>query len=462
MVQPAWPDFPPDEVPVGSVTNGIHTRSFLSEEMGELLDRYLGRHWSENPADPAVWAQVDAIPDEALWQVHEWRRERMVAYARRYQAGKLQKRGASELDLAQANEILSPNVLTIGFARRFATYKRGNLLLRDVERLKGILNNPHRPVQFVFAGKAHPRDDQGKDLIRHIVHFARGEDVRRRMVFLEDYDMAMARYLVQGVDVWLNNPRRPMEASGTSGMKIIANGGLNFSVLDGWWAEGYDPSVGWAIGHGEDYDNYDYQDHVEAEALYSILEREITRLFYDRDALGLPRGWIAKMKASMKKLAPVFTTARMVREYADTYYVPAARRYQKIVAGDYALAKDLVVWKQRVRNHWSDVRVENVTLGADTAPVGQPIPVTATVRLGASITPSDVAVQVYTGAVDTNRSLRESTIIPLTTSDSGTGTFTYRGLLPAHESGQRGFSVRVLPFHPDAVLPQEMSLITWE
>jgi starch phosphorylase len=229
-----------------------------------------------------------------LWGIKERRREKLVAWARQYQAGRFQKRGASEMELRHAREILDPEALTIGFARRFATYKRGNLLLRDAERLKRILNNSDRPVQIVLAGKAHPRDDAGKDLIRQIVHFARGEDVRRRIVFLEDYDMAMARYLVEGVDVWLNNPRRPMEASGTSGMKVIANGGLNLSVLDGWWAEGYDPSVGWAIGRGEDYDDYGYQDHVEAEALYDTLERDIVPLFYSREstacrAAGSPR-----------------------------------------------------------------------------------------------------------------------------------------------------------------------------
>ena len=464
MVRSAWAQFPEDEVPVGSITNGIHTRSFLSEEMGQLLDRYLGMHWAENPADPALWARVDEIPDEELWRTHERRRERLVAFARRYQVEKLQKRGASDMEVDRAREILSPDALTIGFARRFATYKRGNLLLRDVERLKAILNNPQRPVQFVFAGKAHPRDDAGKDLIRQIVHFSRGEDVRRRVVFLEDYDMAMARSLVQGVDVWLNNPRRPMEASGTSGMKIIANGGLNFSVLDGWWAEGYDPSVGWAIGRGEDYEDYGYQDHVEATALYDILEREITRLFYDRGPDGLPRGWIAKMKASMRRLAPVFTTARMVRQYAETYYIPAARRFRTLAQDDYARARELVAWKQKVRDHWNEVKVEGVKNGADKVPVGQDVPVSVMVRLGQALTPDDVAVQVYTGPVDADRNLVDGDIVPLKVEGAadGGGTYTYAGTLASERSGQQGFTVRVVPSHPDAVLPQELSLIAWE
>jgi starch phosphorylase len=462
MVQPAWPGFPETEVPVASVTNGIHKRSFLSAEMAELLDRYLGLARAELTTDPKLWERVDQIPDEELWRTHERRRERLVSFARRHVVSKLQGRGASEGEVRSAREILSPNVLTIGFARRFATYKRGNLLLRDPERLKRLLNNPERPVQFVFAGKAHPRDDAGKELIRQIVHFARGEDVRRRMVFLEDYDMAMARSLVQGVDVWLNNPRRPMEASGTSGMKVLANGGLNFSILDGWWAEAYTPEVGWAIGRGEDYTDLAYQDHVEAEALYTTLEREIIPLFYDRDRDNLPRGWIAKMKASMKQLAPVFSTARMVREYAENFYIPAARRYRDLAQDDLIRAKALVAWKRKLRDHWGEVRVERVNNGFDKAPVGQPIPVSVTVRLGQSLTPQDVAVQLYTGPVDADRRLVAAEIVPLALHEAQGDQATYTGALPSGRTGQHGFTVRVVPFHPDAVLPQELPLITWE
>ncbi len=467
MAQPSWPDFPLDEVPVGSVTNGIHTRSFLSGEMADLLDKHLPSHWSENPADKNVWASVASIPDADLWNVKQVRKQKLVEWARRYQVGRMEARNASEREVREAGEILDPNILTIGFARRFATYKRGDLLLRDAERIKRIINHADRPVQFVFAGKAHPKDDAGKELIKRIVHFARGEDVRRRVVFLEDYDMAMARYLVQGVDVWLNNPRRPMEASGTSGMKVIANGGLNFSVLDGWWAEGYDPHVGWEIGRGEDYDDYGYQDHVEAEDIYETLEREIAPLFYDRDADGLPRAWIAKAKASMTKLAPIYTTARMVREYAETYYVPAARRARALAENDFARAKELVEWKKCVRDNWSDVRIESVALpeGASKIAGGEVVPVRAVVHLGA-LTPGDVTVQLYAGPVDADRNLLapESVVLTLdeTNGDGDNGAYAYTGALPSARSGQQGFSLRVLPSHPDAVLPQELPLIVWE
>jgi alpha-glucan phosphorylases len=465
MVQPNWPEFPLNEVPVGHVTNGIHTPTFLSEEMGALLEKYLGELDAENLCDPDFWRKVDDIPDAELWAVRTARRAKLVEWARAYQVSRLEKRGASEREVEEAHEILDPDILTIGFARRFATYKRGDLLLRDAERLKRILNHPERPVQFVFAGKAHPRDDAGKDLIRHIVHFARDESVRRRMVFLEDYDMAMARYLVQGVDLWLNNPRRPMEASGTSGMKVVPNGGLNFSVLDGWWAEGYDPSVGWAIGRGEEYSDYGYQDHVEAQDIYETLEREIAPLFYQRDANGLPSAWIAKAKASMKKLAPIFTTERMVREYAEKYYVTAGRRARVLAEDNFARARDIVEWKKRLRDSWGEVRIVSVEGEiSDKIAAGDTPAVTARVHLGPSITPKDVAVELYTGPVDSDRNLITARVFPMTaeSESSEDGVYTYRGTLPTDDSGQQGFTLRILPYHPDAVLPQELPLIAWE
>ncbi len=464
MVQPSWPGFPLSEVPVGYVTNGIHTPSFLSVPIRKLLEKYLGEINAENLANPRFWDKIADIPDAELWDAHETNRHRMVAWARRYQTTKFMKRGAGEREVEQATEILDPNTLTVGFARRFATYKRGNLLMRDIDRLKRILNNTDRPVQFVFAGKAHPKDDAGKDMIRQIVHFARGEDVRRKFVFLEDYELNMARYLVQGVDVWLNNPRRPMEASGTSGMKVVANGGLNFSVLDGWWAEGYDPSVGWAIGRGEEYDDHDYQDHVEATDIYETLEREIVPLFYKRDMDGLPPGWVAKMKASMCKLSPTYSTARMVQEYAETYYVPAAHRATKVSGDNFALAKTLVAWKKNIREQWGEVKIESVSDPAsDKISAGQSAGVTATVRLGKSLKPSDVSVQLYTGPVDAERSMTSFVGSPMSVGgETAPGVYTYSGALPSNKSGQQGFTVRVLPFHPDAVLPQELPLIAWE
>ncbi|MFM7320450.1 MAG: alpha-glucan family phosphorylase, partial [Armatimonadota bacterium] len=453
MAHSVWADFPIDEVPVGHVTNGIHTDSFLSHEMADLLDAHGAR---------TDWSKVDAIPDADLWAVRTLRRRKLVEWARAHLERRRRARGAAVWEIDDARRCLDPDALTIGFARRFATYKRGDLLLRDVERIKRLIGGD-RPVQFVFAGKAHPRDDAGKQLIQHIVRFAGEADVRGRIVFLEDYDMTMARYLVQGVDVWLNNPRRPMEASGTSGMKVVPNGGLNFSVLDGWWAEAFTPEVGWAIGDGTEYGDPGYQDHVEAIAVYETLEREIIPLFHDRGPDGIPHAWIRRVKASMRILAPIYSTNRMVREYAEKYYVPAAHRTLAMCADDFQRTRSLVAWKHRVREAWGAVRVEDVSIHDDTLEAGQAVPVVAKVHLGGSLAPEDVRVEIRVGPVDSDRNLLEAERIRLRPAGAlGEGRWEFHGDLPTHRSGQQGFSVRVLPTHPDAVLPQELPLIRWE
>ena len=332
MWQWAYPGVPADEVPIGSVTNGIHIMTWLSREMKDLFVRYLPPEWTDDDSDPQVWKAVASIPDAELWRTHERRRERLVAFVRRRLRVQLERRGASKAEIDLADEVLNPDALTIGFARRFATYKRATLFMRDIERLKKLVNDPDHPMQFIFAGKAHPHDNPGKELIREIDRLSRTDEFRHRLVFLEDYDMNSARYMYQGVDVWLNNPRRPKEASGTSGMKVLANGGLNFSILDGWWAEGYDPQVGWAIGNGEEYseDQWDMQDQIESEALYKILESDIVPLFYDRRIDGLPRRWISTVKESMIHLTPYFNTHRMVREYMQEYYMPTFEHMQQL------------------------------------------------------------------------------------------------------------------------------------
>src|SRR6185437_6934442 len=321
-----WPQVPADEVPIKHITNGIHVRTWLGQEIAFTLDRYLSDEWISDPSDQSVWEGVNQIPDEELWRAHERSRTRLVGWARQSLRDQLLRRGAPYDELNTAEQVLDPEALTIGFARRFATYKRGNLLLRDMDRLKRILEESKKPVQFLFAGKAHPADNEGKDLIKQIIHFARDPMIRRKIVFLENYDMNVARYLVQGVDVWLNTPRRPYEASGTSGMKAACNGVLNCSILDGWWVEGYAPDLGWAIGRGETYSDSNYQDTVESQALYDILEKQIIPLFYQRSVDNIPHEWIARMKNCMRKLAPVFNTNRMVRDYAEKFYVSAFNR----------------------------------------------------------------------------------------------------------------------------------------
>src|SRR5204862_960110 len=282
--------------------------------------------------DHTIWKRVDHIPDAELCRTHERRLERLVAFARGRLKNQFKRRGAPPGEIARADEVLDPEALTIGFARRFATYKRGTLIFRNLERLAAILNQKDRPVQIIFAGKAHPRDHGGKELIAEIIHVCRRAEFRRRMVFIEDYDVNVARYLVQGVDVWLNNPRRPLEASGTSGMKVCANGGLNLSILDGWWVEGFAQSNGWAIGHGEEYTDLTYQDDVESRAIYDLLEQEIVPQFYTRTSDGLPRGWLRMMKHSISTCCPFFNTNRMVQEYMDKCYGPSNQRFTRLSA----------------------------------------------------------------------------------------------------------------------------------
>ena len=462
-----WPLLPVDEVPVGYITNGIHTRTWLSHDMAELYDRYLGPGWHEKPADVEVWQRVDQIPDTELWRTHERRRERLVAFARRRLREQYLKRGASSAELRAADEVLDPEALTIGFARRFATYKRANLILEDIQRLTRLLNNEKARVQIIFAGKAHPRDNPGKDLIRQIVHTARGAEFRRSLVFIEDYDMNVARYLVQGVDVWLNTPLRPMEASGTSGMKVSANGGLNLSIPDGWWDEGYNeltaPDVGWAIGAGETYDNLEYQNKVESQALYDLLEKEIVPLFYDRGPDGLSREWLKRMKAAMRKLAPVFTTSRMVRQYAERFYAPATQRWQKLTDNGLTMAKELSTWTARVNKSFSGVRIEGVTDDlSGGGRVGRPVNVKAHVYLG-SLPPEDVEVQLYHGHLDPDGQLTAGSYVNMKWVGPGNaaGSHTYTAQIANVRTGMTGYTVRVLPRHGDIIDGRELALVRW-
>ncbi len=466
MWQGVWPHVPADEVPIIGITNGIHPRSWISHDMADLFDRYLGPRWVERPADQSVWQRVSRIPDEELWRTHERRRERLVAFARRRLRSQLEQRGSSSSEIRQAEEVLDPEALTIGFARRFATYKRGTLLFRDVERLARIVGNRERPVQLIFAGKAHPQDNPGKDLIRQIIHHARRQEFRNRIVFVEDYDMIVARNLVQGVDVWLNTPRRPHEASGTSGMKATANGALNMSILDGWWDEGYTLDTGWAIGHGEEYsdDQSDYQDTVESNAMYDLLEKEIVPTFYQRGRDGLPRGWIAKMKAAMREHAGVFNTNRMVREYTERSYRPSALRAGHLEADGLVKASALADWKTSVREQWGQVRVERITAeGPDDQElkVGSQLQVQAQLCLG-NLKPTDVSVELYHGRLDAEGQIVDGQAIPMLIAQSkGEGCYVFAGAISCATSGRHGYALRVIPSHEDQGNPFEMGLVLW-
>ena len=463
MWRKLWPDLPEGEVPITSVTNGVHPNTWISPELAQLYDRYLGMPWRDRPGDHTTWRRVENIPDAELWRTHERRRERLVAFARKRIRMQLQRRGVPAAEIHRADEALDPEALTIGFARRFATYKRGNLIFRSLERLNAIVNNKDRPVQFIFAGKAHPRDHGGKELIAEIIHFARRPEFRRRIVFLEDYDMNLARYLVQGVDVWLNNPRRPQEASGTSGMKVAFNGGLNLSILDGWWVEGYQQDNGWAIGAGEEYTDNEktYQDDVESRAIYDLLEQEIVPQFYTRGNDGLPRGWLRMVKRSMQTLCPLFNTHRMVQEYVKFGYWPSHLRFTQLTADQTHAARQLATWRKRVERNWQQVRVDAVEAkGADGAHVGQELPVQARIQLG-SLTPADVEVQLVHGQVDSMGDLVAPRTVVMTHQASDNGAYLYTGLLPCPASGQQGYALRVLPKHPGLTNPLTTGLICW-
>ena len=467
MWQGVWPKLPGDEIPITSITNGIHTRSWISHDLAGLYDRYLGPRWREVPADETIWDRVKDIPAEELWRTHERRRERLVAFARRRLKKQLISRGATASEIAMADEVLNPEALTIGFARRFATYKRGTLILHDLQRIERLLLNTDRPIQFIFAGKAHPADNPGKDIIRQIVRFARGEGIRSHVVFIEDYDMVLARYLVQGVDIWLNTPRRPMEASGTSGMKATANGALNLSILDGWWVEAYeaDPLVGWAIGHGEEYseDQNTYQDSVEAEALYTLLEEEVVPLFYARGRDDLPRGWIERMKRAMRICCPLFSTNRMVKEYTTRAYLPSHHLGKELLDSEAAAAKRLAAWRARIEAHWPRVAVRAVD--AETRKdltVGTELNVRAAIALG-GLNPEEVLAEVYYGPVNAAGQIDRSLTLPMKCAGSlgSDGTYEYVGTVPCQESGRHGFAVRLVPHHEHLQRRHATGLIHW-
>lgn len=324
MWQFMWPDLPEDEVPITHITNGVHTCTWLARRLRALYDRYLGPEWLEGLDDPEIWDQVKDIPDEQLWAVRLHLKRKLVAYIREYARQGWLQRGWHPVQVVASGTLLDPYALTIGFARRFAPYKRANMVLRNLERLMRITNHADMPVQIIFAGKSHPDHEAGKLLIQEVYRAVKRAEGGGRLVFLEDYDMNLARYLIQGVDVWMNTPRRPNEASGTSGMKAALNGVLNFSVLDGWWREGYNGQNGWAIGRDGDYDNADLQDEADAESLYEILENEIIPLYYQlRSSDGLPGEWIGRMKESIRTIGPQFSMRRMVKEYLDRLYMPA-------------------------------------------------------------------------------------------------------------------------------------------
>jgi starch phosphorylase len=449
-----FPRWPVNEVPVGSVTNGVHTPSWDSE--------FADRLWTDT-AGPERWLDtmestgdsIRAAPDDLIWGLRTANRRDLVGYTREVLARQIAANGGSEPEITAARNVFDPNALTLGFARRFATYKRPALLLHDPERFARILGNPRNPVQIVIAGKAHPADEYGKALIHQWIQFIRRDDVRAHAVFLADYDLHVAERMVQGVDVWINNPRRPWEASGTSGMKILVNGGLNLSELDGWWAEAYSPEVGWAIGDGQEHGDDPAWDAAEAEQLYERLEREVIPTFYERDEHGMPRAWIAKMRESMSRLTPEFSANRTVREYTEKYYLPAASGFHRREGDAGAIGVQIRNWQRLVLRQWPRLRFGKFNVESTTESHLFMLQVYLN-----ELDPDSVSVELFADrsngtALERVRMTRDA---PLVGAVNG---YTYVATVPATRPVV-DYTARIVPFHPDAQVPLEANEITWQ
>ncbi|MBQ4179119.1 MAG: alpha-glucan family phosphorylase, partial [Elusimicrobia bacterium] len=453
MWQNVWPELPRKEIPITHITNGIHTNTWISYEFAGLFQRYIGDDWIDEPSDQTLWQRVADIPDAELWRSHERRKERLVSFARNRLKMQLERRGLSKHMIAYADEVLDPEALTIGFARRFATYKRGNLIFRNLDRIKKILTNKEKPVQIIIAGKAHPKDDKGKEIIKSIIALTSDPDLKYKVVFLEDYDMNVAHYLVQGVDIWLNNPLRPQEASGTSGMKAVVNGAINFSVLDGWWCEGYNGENGWVVGSTDTYNDLEYQNEMESRSIYEMLEKEIIPLFFDRGQDDLPRGWITKMKACMQTVGPMFNTNRMIEDYTRKFYVPSMELTEKMKENNYELAKKKADWQSNIERNWNRVSIISAddNTGSKTIKIGEPLKIRVRVNL-AGIAPEDVFVQVYEGYLNTKNVLSDETFENMKmVSKEQDGTYIYEIEAPTRMVGHCGYTVRIVPQYMDKV-----------
>ncbi len=463
-----WPGVPASENLITHVTNGVHTLSWLAPEMMDLFDQHLGVEWRANLTNAPFWEGVDRIPDSLFWGVHQNLKRRMIERIRERCVEQLVRNGEGAADIREVESLLNPDYLTIGFARRFATYKRATLLFQDMDRLARIISNSERPVQFVFAGKAHPADVPGQELIQKIYQLSRQEPFKGRVVLVEGYDIAIARYLVSGVDVWLNTPRRPFEASGTSGMKVTMNGGINFSVLDGWWCEAAQEGVnGWSIGDEREFDDENRLAIQDSKNLYQHLEDNIVPTYYQRSSQGIPDAWIRIAKGSIKTIPPMFNTDRMVGEYAQRFYFPAMAKGRRLAADQAKLAIELARWKNNMRQNWSEVSICWDPQGHSThkmATFGEKIQVSARVRLG-DISPGDVLVEAF--IVDRSMNGQESgdaarvPLKPKTKVVKEDGWISYKGTFMPPDSGCYSLTVRATPHHPEMIHPHELGLICW-
>ncbi|MGH8962001.1 MAG: alpha-glucan family phosphorylase [Jatrophihabitantaceae bacterium] len=456
MFADLWPGFDHAEVPITSITNGVHDPTWMAREILDVAEREVG---SAAMADGNGWRAADLVGDGELWRVRNELRERLVGEVRRRVRNSALVRGMSEAELGWTASVFDPNVLTIGFARRVPSYKRLTLMLRDPDRLRALLLDPQRPVQIVIAGKSHPADDGGKQLIAQMVKFADAADVRHRIAFLPDYDIGMARYLYSGVDVWLNNPLRPLEACGTSGMKSALNGGLNLSIRDGWWDEWFDGENGWAIPTADGVADPDRRDDIEATALYDLIANSVAPRFYDRDSAGIPARWVQMVRHTLKTLGPKVLASRMVTDYVQRLYAPAAVSSRRMTAKDFAEARSLAQWRARVLDAWPGVSVLYVDSQlAGDAELGGSLNLRAEVALN-GLCADDVDVQAVYGAADTDDVLSDVTAVALKQVESNDGTLWFEGQIPLGRTGSFGYTVRVLPSNDALAGPAELGVV---
>jgi glycogen phosphorylase len=449
LFESVFPRHPVDEVPVGYVTNGVHVPTWDGAEADALWTQYCGSQRWQTEAD-AIDGGIRDASDEVLWKFRASARKALIEYARERLSRELTASGVPHEAVENAKRMFDPDVLTLGFARRFATYKRPNLLLSDPQRLLRILTNAQRPVQLMIAGKAHPADELGQALIRQWVQFIRSTAARQHVIFLSDYDMLLTERLVQGADVWLNTPRRPWEASGTSGMKVLVNGGINLSELDGWWAEAYTPEVGWALGDGREHGDDPRWDAIEAEQLYQLLEREVVPEFYDRDADGIPRAWVKRMKESMAQLTARFSASRTVREYTDRYYVPAAKAFTARTRDSGACAERIAGWRRKLAKNWSGMSFGEVKVTTDNGRHR----FEAQLHLN-GLAPEAVCVEIYAEGIGGQPPVREE-MRPTPQQE-----FVYSAQVSAARPASQ-YTVRVVPKQADAVIPLEAPEILWQ
>ncbi len=457
-----WPDFSFGETPIIGITNGVHTLSFIADRMRSLFTEYIAADWHFRIPEKEMWEHVEKIPDEKLWNAKQELRAEMIDYLRNRLTERRSAIYATSETGRDMTSILDPHALTIGFARRFATYKRATLLFRDPERAYRLFSDPDRPLQLLIAGKAHPKDEEGKKFIRDIFSFIRETGLENRIIFIEDYDIGVARAMIRGCDIWLNTPRRPMEASGTSGMKAAVNGTVNVSILDGWFPEAFDGTNGFAIGDEREFVDETYQDEIESRQLYRLLEEEAIPAFYDRDQKGLPRSWIKVQKRTIGTMAGFFSSDRMVREYTERLYIPASDRYRTLLANNAEGARNISAWIYHLRHVWEDITINDVRFSPDGSEyrVGEEIEVTAEIRLG-RIAPENVRVQGLTGPVDDDGGISDGSIHPLSLLNFENETGTYQGRIRLDHVGQTGVTVRVIPALPETINPPDAGLVTW-